>query len=166
MVLVMAAFALLYITRRSGIISFTPARAFFLGLVLAGLSPGDLVAQSQVEADTAAAHRAALAWLALVDSGAYAASLDSAAPLLRQMIASTDQWEQFLGMARAPFPNRIQRELLEAEIDPSLPVTHPGRYIRLTFRIRGLKEQTTESVVLQAQSNGWRVAMYGVRGGS
>ena len=135
-----------------------------IGLVLTIPSPGHAVAQDRAVSDTAAAHRAARSWLALVDSGAYAASLDSAAPLLRQLIASTDQWQEYLVISRAGFSPRLQRELMEAEVDPSLPVAPPGRYIRLTFRIRQARQSATESVVMQAQEEGWRVAMYGVRG--
>ena len=106
-----------------------------------------------------------LAWLALVDSGRYAASLDSAAPLLREMITSPEQWAEFLAVSREGF-TVLRRELLIAELDPSLPVVPPGRYIRLTFRITSRKSEATESVVLQAQPTGWRVAMYGVQNNS
>lgn len=144
-------------------------RGFRTGcLLLAGLltsAPIALRAQNAAETDSAEAHRAALAWLALVDSGLYAASLDSAAPLLREMITSPEQWAEFLATSREGFAT-LRRELLIAELDPSLPVVPPGRYIRLTFRITGGKSEATESVVLQAQSSGWRVAMYGVRNNS
>lgn len=137
-------------------------------LLLAALLPSTpiaLRAQNAAEADSADAHRAALAWLALVDSGRYAASLDSAAPLLREMITSPEQWAEFLAVSREGF-TVLRRELLIAELDPSLPVVPPGRYIRLTFRITGRKSEATESVVLQAQPTGWRVAMYGVQNNS
>ena len=140
---------------------------FFLLLTALPLTlhvPGQAAVQERAASDTAAAHRAALSWLALVDSGAYAASLDSAAPLLRQMIASGDMWQEYLQLSRAGFSPRLHRELMEAEIDPSLPVAPPGRYIRLTFRIRQARLSATESVVMQAHDEGWRVAMYGVRG--
>jgi hypothetical protein len=141
-------------------------RGFRTGwLLLAAVLPSTpiaLRAQNAAEADSAEAHRAALAWLALVDSGLYAASLDSAAPLLRQLITSPEQWAGFLATSREGFTT-LRRELLIAELDPSLPVVPPGRYIRLTFRITGRKSEATESVVLQAQPSGWRVAMYGVQ---
>jgi hypothetical protein len=143
-------------------------RGFRTGwLLLAALLlsiPTALRAQT-AEADSADAHRAALAWLALVDSGRYAASLDSAAPLLREMITSAEQWAEFLTTSREGF-TVLRRELLIAELDPSLPVVPPGRYIRLTFRITGPRSEATESVVLQAQPTGWRVAMYGVQNNS
>jgi hypothetical protein len=134
-------------------------------ILLTGLSlsvPVALPAQDTGSADTANAHRAALAWLSLVDSGLYAASLDSAAPLLREMISSPEQWAEFLAVSRAGFES-LRRELLGAEIDPSLPVAPRGRYIRFTFRITSRKSEATESVVLQEQPTGWRVAMYGVQ---
>jgi hypothetical protein len=137
-------------------------------LLLAAVLPSTpiaLRAQNAAEADSAEAHRAALAWLALVDSGLYAASLDSAAPLLRQLITSPEQWADFLATSREGFTT-LRRELLIAELDPSLPVVPPGRYIRLTFRITGRRSEATESVVLQAQPSGWRVAMYGVQNNS
>lgn len=136
----------------------------FLALLLTVPSPGYAAVQDRATGDTAAAHRAARSWLALVDSGAYAASLDSAAPLLRQLIASGDQWHEYLVISRAGFTSRLHRELMEVEVDPSLPVAPPGRYIRLTFRIRQARKSATESVVMQAQDEGWRVAMYGVQG--
>jgi hypothetical protein len=126
--------------------------------------PGGAAAQPRSEVDTAAAHRAALAWLALVDSGAYSASLDSAAPMLRRMIASGEQWEEFLRGARNGLGLGVIRELLEVELEPSLPVMLDGRYLRLTFRIRRARRTATEAVVLQELDDGWRVAMYGLRG--
>jgi hypothetical protein len=135
-----------------------------LALLLMTPAVGSASVQDRADSDTAAAHRAARSWLALVDSGAYAASLDSAAPLLRQLIASGDRWQEYLVISRAGFSSKLHRELMEAEVDPSLPVVPPGRYIRLTFRIRQAKKSATESVVMQAQDEGWRVAMYGVRG--
>lgn len=114
--------------------------------------------------DTAAAHRAARAWLALVDSGAYAASFDSAAPALRQMVSSGEQWEEFLRTSRDGFETGLTRDLIEVELEPSLPLALEGRALRLTFRIRRARRAATESVVLQEQVDGWRVAMYGLRG--
>lgn len=118
---------------------------------------------AQAAADSAAVVDAARHWVEMLDAGETAAALDSAAPLLRQMVGSAQNWDRFLGMARADVPTPVERELIRYEADPKLEATPPGTYRRVAFRV-GEDPLVTETVVMAKTDTGWRVAMYGVRG--
>lgn len=115
-------------------------------------------AQDSMEAVIAARH-----WLDLVDSGRYSASLDSAAPLLRQMAGTADAWRRFLGQARAGFPPGARPSRVVVRYEPGYVAegAPAGRYVRISFRVGAAGTTLPEFVVLQETSTGWRVAMYG-----
>jgi Protein of unknown function (DUF4019) len=104
-------------------------------------------------------------WLAILDSGRYAESLDSAAPMLRQLAGSTEAWRQLAVRARAGFPVSPSRSLVELDPAPDLAGAPAGQYVQITFRVGVGTATVYEIVVLQATPNGWRVAMYGTRPG-
>jgi hypothetical protein len=121
-------------------------------------------AASTQAGDSAQAVTAAKAWLLLVDSAKYEASLDSAAPLLRQIVGSPAGWQQFVTMARSRYPVSGERTLVAWE-PTFVPEGAPeARYARATFRSGG-PGGAHESIVLTLTPTGWRVAMYGIRGG-
>src|ERR1019366_1748888 len=109
---------------------------------------------------------AARRWLALVDSGRYATSFDSAAPLLRQMAGSADGWGRFVGQARTKFPPNASSSRVVVRVDfvYSPEGAPPGRYVRIDFRVVGAGATVPEFVVLQEMPAGWLVAMYGTTG--
>jgi len=121
--------------------------------------------RAQEAGDSAAAHQAAVAWLQLLDDEEYQVTLDSAAPLLRQMTGSVERWEQFVEMARPNVAVPVERRLVLVEADVQIPGAPPGRYTRLTFEMPAVDRLAVETVVVQQMDDGWRVAMYGVRGG-
>ena len=126
-------------------------------------APAAIACPGHMPADSAELVAAARRWLALVDSGQYAASLDSAAPLLRQMAGSADAWRGFVGQARAAFPPGAGANRVVTRFDPAYMPTGapPGRYVLITFRIGVAGATHPEFVVLQETATGWRVAMYG-----
>jgi hypothetical protein len=134
-------------------------------LVVAPFVSNAASAQVPAPADSATVLAAARHWLALLDSGHYAESLDSAAPLLRQMAGSTDAWRQLVGRARAGFPASPGRTLVEVNFAPDLAGAPAGRYVRITFRVAAGSAMVNEVLALQATGQGWRVAMYGTRPG-
>jgi hypothetical protein len=117
--------------------------------------------------DSTEAIAAAQRWLALVDSGRYAASLDSAAPLFRQMAGTADSWSQFLRQARVKFPPNPGSSRVVVRFDKAYtPEGAPsGRYVRIDFRVGAAGATVPEFVVLQETPTGWRVAMYGTTAG-
>ena len=117
---------------------------------------------ADADPDSLAAHRAALAWLALVDQGRWQESLDSADPLLRQMAGSAAGWQRFIEQARAHYPVSADRDVVAWEPSYTPQAGPPGDYARLVLHPRGTT--THESVVLLRTTEGWRVAMYALGG--
>lgn len=113
-------------------------------------------------ADSVAVVNAALDWVEMLDEGKTAAALENAAALLRGMVGSAQQWEQFVQMARAEFPTTVKRELIFYETEPNLPAAPAGSYRRVAFLI-GDDPGITETVVMTRTDSGWKAAMYGVR---
>lgn len=121
---------------------------------------GTVQAAPQVAArDSADAVQAAEAWLDHVDAGRYEESLATAAPLLRSMAGSVDQWRQFVTMARVRYSVSGQRNVVLWEPDYAAEGAPSGRYARLVFTADGTAQ---EVVVLVQTTAGWRVAMYAV----
>jgi hypothetical protein len=141
--------------------SWSP-RALIL-IALASFLPLRASAQGVAAADSAAAYRAASAWLAQVDSGHYAQSVDSAAPLFRQMVRSADGWKQFVESARRRYPVSPDRDVIGWEPNYAPDGAPPDRYVRITFQSRS-GPRSRESIVLVLTPTGWRVAMYGLTG--
>jgi len=138
-------------------------------LLIAGLSAA-AVATARAQgtgADTAALReqvtRAAERWAALLDSGQYDVSWDSAAPLLRGMI-SRDRWPSMAVMMRGPAETIGGRRLTSIEYDATFPGAPPGRYVQLAYALSTPAGEVSETIVVQQTGDTWRVAMYGVRG--
>jgi hypothetical protein len=128
-----------------------------------GRLPGYGIAPTQ---DSSQLVGAARRWLALVDSGRYATSFDSAAPLLRQMAGTADGWGKFVGQARTKFPPNpgSSRVVVRVDLAYSPEGAPPGRYVRVDFRVVAAGVTVPEFVVLQEMPAGWLVAMYGTTG--
>jgi hypothetical protein len=120
-------------------------------------------ASDSQEQDSTTLVTAARSWLSLVDSGSYAASLDSAGPLLRQMAGTASAWQQFIRQARAKFPGNPGASRVVVRLDPAYQpdAAPPGRYARITYRVGAAGATVPEFVVLVATPSGWRVVMYG-----
>jgi hypothetical protein len=143
----------------------TRLRAISLCLLVASLGSTSASAQIATEPDTTQVLVVARRWLALLDRGLYVESLDSAAPLLRQMVGTTDAWREFVSQARAAFPPSPNRALMGLDPAPDVPGAPAGHYLRITFRVDANPAVIYEVVVLQETGQGWRIAMYGTRGG-
>ena len=152
--------------RAASLLAVIPLVATLLG-ACAPEQPRTALPQAQVaasETDSASAHRAAVSWLALVDAGLFEASLDSAAPLLRQMAGSVEGWAAFMRQARGRHPVSGTRMAIAWEPDYFPEAAPPGDYARITFESPG-PPRTREFVVLVRKDDDWRVAMYGLGGG-
>jgi len=111
-----------------------------------------------------AATYASQQWLALVDSGRYAESWESAASFFQQKF-SQEQWGQTMTSFRAPLGKLMSRQLLNASYETNLPDAPAGRYYVLQFRTRFADYPTVvETVTAIQEPNGqWRVAGYLIR---
>jgi Protein of unknown function (DUF4019) len=130
-------------------------------LVLALLAIPNAVSAAEDEA--AAATAAALAWLALVDRGDYAASWDEAASLFRARIGSAD-WVGALTAARTPLGPVGERQLLSARHVTELPGVPDGDYVILQFQTGfANKARAIETVTPMLDGAQWRVSGYFIK---
>ena len=112
----------------------------------------------------AAAERAALDWLALVDRGDAAASWAAAASLFRRAV-SAEQWERALGAARGPLGPVVSRRVETARVATELPGAPDGEYVVFQFASTfEHKQAATETVTPMRDTDGeWRVSGYFIR---
>src|SRR4051812_48828122 len=106
------------------------ALTIVVGLMLAGTSHAqDRGADSLA---TKVAQSAAARWLALVDSGRYAASWDSAGVGLQTAISKAE-WNAAAIAARSQVDPLGQRRLTTVQYSRELPDAPPGEYVMLQY---------------------------------
>lgn len=112
----------------------------------------------------AAGKSAALAWLALIDSGDYAASWKAAAALFRKRV-SQSQWQAAAARARGPLGALKSRTVQSATFLRSIPGAPAGKYVIVTFASSfENRAAATETVTPKLDSDGtWRVSGYYIR---
>ena len=111
-----------------------------------------------------AATYAAQEWLALVDSGGYADSWDSAATFFQQKVGRQD-WVGTMTSVRAPLGKLLSRQVKSASYETSLPAAPAGKYYVIQFRTRFANSPTLiETITPMQEPNGqWRVSGYYIR---
>lgn len=111
--------------------------------------------------DIAKAQRAAVAWLALTDSGKYGESWDTAAAVFKAGVTKAD-WEKALKAIRAPLGALRSRTLKSATFTRKLPDAPPGEYVILQFDTQfENKSGIVETVTPMRDKDGsWRVSGY------
>ena len=121
----------------------------------AGKATDDNVEQAKV---------AALAWLPLIDSGAYSKSWDESSELFRESIGKA-KWETSMRVFRLPFGDVVSREFKEAEYKTSLDGAPDGEYVVIQFTTSFERKVTAlELVTPKKDSDGvWRVTGYYVK---
>jgi uncharacterized protein DUF4019 len=131
--------------------------AFFVILILS------LAAAAQAKPEDAAKQSAA-AWLAIVDSGKYAASWDETATTFKAAL-SRQQWEQALEKVRAPLGKVRSRNLKSATYTKSLPGAPDGEYVVIQYDTEfEQKASAVETVVPMLDKDGkWRVSGYFIK---
>jgi hypothetical protein len=120
------------------------------------------VAQQDAEID--AAEAAALAWLALTDSGQYAESWQEASSFFRAAITSED-WVNALSGPRGAFGGLQSRARSSAQYATTLPGAPDGEYVVFEFSASfENKANAVETVTAMKDLDGaWRVGGYFVR---
>jgi hypothetical protein len=111
-----------------------------------------------------AGESAALAWLALIDSGNYSASWSAAASLFRKRM-SRSQWQAAAAGVRSPLGALKSRKVQSATFMRSVPGAPAGKYVIVTFASSfENKAAATETVIPMLDSDGaWRVSGYYIR---
>lgn len=145
------------------------------GLVLIALAAASLLlcpaisqAKSAPKKHSAAAasapQRAALSWLALIDSAKYAESWDAASPTFQSAVTK-DQWVSQVRSARGPLGKLKSRTLKSGQHTTTLPGAPPGDYSVLiyntTFEKQGAMQETV--VLNHDKDDKWRVAGYFIK---
>jgi len=110
------------------------------------------------------AERAALQWLALVDSSRYAASWDSAAASFRTQV-SGPEWQAAASAARSEVNPLGARRLLSAHYTRELPDAPPGEYVVIQYSTAARNStRIVETIALTLERNrNWRVIGYFIR---
>jgi hypothetical protein len=103
-----------------------------LGVILAGLLVVAAAAAPDDAEQVAGAEAAALAWLALTDSGSYAQSWDQAAGMFQGAI-SRESWISAVVNARQPLGKVISRKVKSALYTRSLPGAPAGEYVVIQY---------------------------------
>lgn len=113
------------------------------------------------QADEAAAHVSADAWVELVDQSRYGESWDAAAPIF-QASMTKEQWDGAVQGARGPLGPLALRKFRAAEYKASLPGAPEGEYVVIYYDSAFAEKQgATESVTLAKTTDGaWKVAGY------
>jgi Protein of unknown function (DUF4019) len=107
---------------------------------------------------------AAKAWLALVDSGDYEKSWNTAAEYFQNAVAQ-QQWQQSLTAARKPLGKVVSRQLKAKQYTTSLPDAPDGQYVVIQYETSfENKKSAVETITPMLNADGqWRVAGYYIK---
>jgi hypothetical protein len=116
------------------------------------------------ESSEAPATAAAVAWLALVDAGNYAASWNAAATRFRKSVPQ-EQWQSRVASARGPLGALQSRQLLSATFRQNLPGAPDGDYVVIRFSASFANKATAIETVtpMKDEDGSWRVAGYYIK---
>ncbi len=111
-----------------------------------------------------AAIAAAEKWVALLDSGNYATSWNSAAEYFKSSISQA-QWEQAVKSVRGPLGKLISRKVLSKTYTRTLPGAPDGEYVIIQFKTSFQnKESAIETITPMLDKDGkWRVSGYYIK---
>ena len=111
-----------------------------------------------------AASSAALAWLELVDRGAYEESWAATSRLFR-LAVEQEAWVRALRASREPMGGLQSRTRHSAQYTQIMPGAPDGEYVVLQFASRFDRKQVgAETVTVQREDDGlWRVGGYFIR---
>ncbi|HTQ79397.1 MAG TPA: DUF4019 domain-containing protein [Thermoanaerobaculia bacterium] len=132
-------------------------------VLLCTLGTGQSQAEDKETAARDAARKAAEAWLAKVDSGAYAASWDEAAASFKLAIKK-EAWVTTLEQVRKPLGAVQSRVFKSAQYKTDLPGAPKGEYVILQFDTGfANRAGSTETVTPVLEEGGWRVTGYFIK---
>jgi len=111
-----------------------------------------------------AAHKAALEWLAILDSGEYAQSWEASADVMRNAL-TLEQFERTFSAVLKPLGAMESRKLKSATYTTQLPGAPDGQYVILRFKTSfANKKQAIETVTpAKGEDGSWKVSGYFIR---
>ena len=111
----------------------------------------------------AAAQKAAVEWLAIVDAEKYAESWKAAAPYLQRQLSAA-AWLKRLDTMRKPIDPLIHRSLQTTQYREQFPGLPPGQYVAFVWQTDfGAKHAVLESVIMSFDGTTWKTVGYAVR---
>ncbi|MEA2695549.1 MAG: hypothetical protein QOJ16_4936 [Acidobacteriota bacterium] len=125
-----------------------------------GYSAVPAAEEEQVSAAKVAARKAAEAWLATIDRGAYGESWDTSASASRKEV-KREAWASTLDQVRKPLGKVKSRALKAVDYTTSIPGVPDGEYVILqfdtTYENRG---PSVETVTMALEEGKWRPGGY------
>ena len=133
----------------------------FVASLFAG---GAAQAQAQNAESIAKAQAAATTWLALTDSGSYAASWEQAAGLFKTAVTK-ENWAGAVKGVRSPLGSVKSRKLKSAQFTKTVPNAPEGEYVVLQFDTQfENRADSVETVTpLKDRDGVWRVSGYFIK---
>ena len=133
----------------------------FVASLFAG---GAAQAQAQNAESIAKAQAAATKWLALTDSGRYAASWEQAAALFKTAVTK-ENWAGAVKGVRSPLGSVKSRKLKSAQFTKTVPNAPEGEYVVLQFDTQfENRADSVETVTpLKDRDGVWRVSGYFIK---
>lgn len=146
-----------------GAIMFATAIAAILIFASAGTpEQGEDEVETMMEQSTEA-QAEALAFVRLVDAGAYTQSWESAGPMFKSAVTA-EGWEAQVKPVREPLGSLVSRNLKGVEAPAALPGAPEGEYRLIMFATDYTEVQgTTETVVMRKDAGQWGVVGYFIR---
>ena len=107
---------------------------------------------------------ATIAWLGLVDNGAYEASWTDAAPYFKAAVSQAD-WVKAMRAFRAPLGGLISRKIKSSYYTTALPGAPDGNYVVIQFdTVFERKAHTIETVTAMLDDDDrWNAAGYFIK---
>ncbi len=131
--------------------------------VAIGISVATLPRAADEEIDTVPATRAAVAWLAIIDSGQYGKSWDAAAEVFKTGVTQS-QWESMVAPVRGKVGNLVTRKPSSVKYVRDLPNAPPGEYVVIQYSTQFERGLFTETVTPMKQADGsWKVSGYYIK---
>lgn len=120
-----------------------------------------LISVSAIAEDSA--ESSALAWLAMIDSGEYAASWDESAPYFQANLTRED-WVKALNGVRKPLGTLEHRKVKKAKSRSSLPGAPDGEYVIFTLKSSFKnKRKATETLTVVKSDSVWKAVGYFIK---
>lgn len=107
---------------------------------------------------------AAEEWVALIDSGEYAASYQAAADSIFKTQLTEDEWVRIVGVVREErLPSLQRRSFVDVQQLDELPNAPAGQYAIVRYESRYGEVTADEVVTLVLEEGRWKPAGYAVR---
>lgn len=138
----------------------TPLIFLFAGALAGG---ADLHAQQNEQA-VSAATEAARSWLEVLDADEFRKTWEMASPTFKKQV-SGEQWADKVRQAHASLgiDSLRSRTVEDARYRSSVPNAPEGEYVIAQFRATYDQQETTETVTLRREEDGWRVVGYYIK---